>query len=178
MTAPRALGRRFLRAAGWGVVVVLVVAAVQAWQLRGAARGPAPGLAGPVAAGDPAGVVRRAAAEGRPVLVYFWASWCPVCRVSEATVTAVARDWPVVTVAMQSGGRAEVAAWLRDRGLEGLHTFVDERGALAAGWGVRGVPAYFVMDATGCIRYRAAGYTTEAGLRLRLRLAARSTAAC
>ncbi len=169
----RALVGHLLRLAGWTTAAALAVVAVQAWQLRGAAEGPAPPLSGPVAAGDPAGVVRRAVAEGRPVLVYFWASWCRICRLSEGAVAAVGRDWPLVTVAMQSGDREAVAAWLRERGHAGWATFADPRGELAARWGVRGVPAYFVVGPDGRIRHRAVGYTTGTGLRLRLWLASR-----
>ena len=38
-------------------------------------------------------------------------------------------------------------------------------------WGVRAVPASFVVDGTGQIRYVEVGYTTGIGLRLRLWLA-------
>lgn len=27
--------------------------------------------------------------EGRPILLYFWASWCPICRVEEPKVMAI-----------------------------------------------------------------------------------------
>lgn len=30
----------------------------------------------------------RARAEGRPILLYFWASWCPVCRAEEPKIIA------------------------------------------------------------------------------------------
>jgi predicted transcriptional regulator len=48
---------------------------------------------------------------------------------------------------------------------------VDEDGAVAAAWGVRGVPTAFVVDGDGQIRYVTTGVTTRWGLRLRLWLA-------
>jgi thioredoxin-related protein len=44
----------------------------------------------------------------------------------------------------------------------------DPDGALAAAWGVRGVPTFFVVDSQGMIRFREVGYTTGLGLRWRL----------
>jgi uncharacterized membrane protein/thiol-disulfide isomerase/thioredoxin len=39
----------------------------------------------------------RAKAEGRPVLLYFWAGWCPICRAEEPGIreTVEAMDVPV-----------------------------------------------------------------------------------
>jgi hypothetical protein len=42
---------------------------------------------------------------------------------------------------------------------------------IAAQWGVRAVPASFIVDGAGQIRFLEIGYTTGAGLRLRLWLA-------
>lgn len=165
--------KRAARLAAWGLLALALALGVEAWRMRDAAEGPAPPLAGPVAAGDPAAVVEAARRAGRPVLVYFWASWCRICALTAGAIDAVGRDWPVVTVAMQSGSRGEVAAFLARRGRTRWATFADPAGRLAALWGVRGVPAWFVVGPDGTIRHRGMGLTTAAGLRLRLRLAAR-----
>ena len=78
-------------------------------------------------------------AEGRPLLLYVWSAWCPVCRAEEGTVAALAEDWPVLTVAMQSGDAAEVVAFMRTRGLA-YPALVDKEGVLSWSLGVRGVP--------------------------------------
>jgi peroxiredoxin len=48
---------------------------------------------------------------------------------------------------------------------------MDESGVLARRWGVRGVPATFIIDSEGRVDYAGQGYSTELGLRLRLWLA-------
>jgi peroxiredoxin len=48
---------------------------------------------------------------------------------------------------------------------------LDEQGALAARFGVRGVPASFVLGSGGEIKFKEIGYTTELGLRARMWLA-------
>jgi hypothetical protein len=73
----------------------------------------------------------------------------------------------VLTVALQSGGADEVRSHLGKAGVD-LPVILDPHGELAAAYGVRGVPASFVLDGTGHIRFVEMGYTTGPGLRLRL----------
>jgi thiol-disulfide isomerase/thioredoxin len=105
--------------------------------------------------------------------VHFWATWCPSCRLEHGTIQRLSQEHPVVTVAMQSGDAADVAAYLQERGLS-FPVRLDERGEAAARWGVRGVPTTFVVDADGQIRFVTTGFTTDVGLRLRLWLAGRT----
>jgi peroxiredoxin len=44
----------------------------------------------------------------------------------------------------------------------------DPDGHIAAAWGVHAVPASFIIDTDGQIRFVEIGYTTAIGLRLRL----------
>lgn len=160
-------GRRWLR---WAVEIALVAAlivGVRAWQQGGTVRGPAPALAGVLLDGHS---YVLATAAGQPVLVHFWASWCPICRAEQGSIEALAGDYSVVTVAMQSGDDAEVARYLRTESLS-FPVLNDPDGAIAAQWGVRGVPASFIVDGAGQIRFVEVGYTTSVGLRLRLWLA-------
>lgn len=153
----------------WGLealILAAIVAAVTLWQNRGLATGAAPPLAGLRNDGAPADLAEKVGA-GETVLVVFWAAWCPVCRAEEGNIAAVAADWPAVSVAMQSGDAAAVSRHLQERGVA-LPAIVDASGALAAGWGVRSVPAHFIVDPAGKVRFRVVGYATRLGLRARL----------
>lgn len=155
--------RRWLRDL---LVLALVVAAVQWWQARDLPRGAAPPLAGLLVDGRP---FQLDPADG-PYLVHFWASWCPVCRLEQGSIDRLAAAAPVITVATSSGDRDEVAAYLAEQGVT-MPVLMDEEGRIAAAWGVRGVPAAFVVDTAGDIAYATTGYSTGPGLRLRLWLA-------
>jgi thiol-disulfide isomerase/thioredoxin len=159
--------RRWLRRAAEALVLLVLILGIRAWQQSGTASGPAPALAGELLDGKP---VALAVFAGRPVLVHFWATWCPICRAEQGSIDALARDVPVITVAMQSGSRAEVIQFLRKEDLS-FPVLNDPDGVLAARWGVRAVPASFIVDGAGQIRYVEVGYTTGIGLRLRLWLA-------
>ena len=148
-------------------LLLLAVVAIQWWQTRDAASGMAPPLAGRLLDG---GLVSLESYRGRPLLVHFWATWCPVCRVEEGSIDDLARDYPVLTVASNSGTAAEVAAYLKQQGLR-FPVLLDESGDAGRRWGVRGVPASFIVDPDGEIAHVAVGYTTGLGLRVRLWLA-------
>ncbi len=161
--APR---RRWLRWLRDIVLLLLVFAAVQWWQARDLVRGAAPPLNGLLLDGTP---WQLKPAEG-PHLVHFWASWCPICRLEQDSIASLAADWPVITVATNSGTPDEVDAYLAEHRLR-MPVLMDEGGHIARQWGVDGVPATFVIDVDGKIRHAAMGYSTEWGLRLRLWLA-------
>lgn len=150
-------------------ILLLVVAGIQWWQTRDAPSGPAPALAGTLLDGGP---VDLAAERGQPVLVHFWAEWCPICRLEQGSIDALARDHRVISVATSSGDAAAVRAHMQGEGLS-FPVLVDEDGALARAWGLSGVPASFVIDPEGRVVHATRGYTTGLGFRIRLWLAGR-----
>lgn len=148
------------------LILVAIVGAVTMWQNRGLPEGMAPPLAGVRTDGSTVKVGAGETAESAQ-LVVFWATWCPVCRAEEGNIESVAQDWPVVSVAMQSGDREEVAKHLAARGIK-VPAVEDDDGDISIAWGVKVVPAHFILDPAGNIRFRVVGYATTLGLRLRL----------
>ncbi|WP_243457476.1 redoxin domain-containing protein [Ottowia testudinis] len=152
-------------------MVLAVLLGAHAWQTRHVPRGPAPdfsALAVSVEDGAALSLAQwRAAHPGQPVALHFWADWCAICKLEQHSVSRVAADWPVLTVAMQSGDVAAVRRTLGQRSLN-WPTVIDPDGALAARYGFRAVPAWVVIDSKGRISASSVGYTSEAGMRLRL----------
>lgn len=151
------------------VLIVAVLFGVRLYTQRGTVEGPAPPLEGARLDGTPVSLEHYA---GRPILVHFWATWCPVCTFENDSIEALSRDYQVLTVAMQSGDALEIREFMAEREL-GFPVVVDEHGELAQRYGVRGVPASFVIGPQGMIRFKEVGYTTGPGLRLRMWLAGR-----
>ena len=148
-------------------IVFLLIVLVHWWQTRDMAAGPAPDLTGQMLSGE------RASLEdfrGQPVLVHFWATWCPICRTVEDSIESLAADYRVLTVATGSGNAGELRKYMESHDLS-FPVMLDEEGRLGRSWGVRGVPSSFIIDADGNIRSVAMGYTTALGLRFRLWLA-------
>ena len=146
------------------VIVVVIFGLVRSWQLRELTRGSAPEIVAQTLDGEQ---LRLSAMRGRPVLVHFWASWCPVCRIQEKGIHALATNHAVLTVALDTATPQELRRYLQKKGLS-FPVIRDAPGVIAGDYGVRGVPASFVVDSAGIIRFREVGYTTEWGLRARL----------
>ena len=155
----------------WAVEIAIFVAvffAIQAWMARDVPAGAAPDFATVGADGRALSLAEwRAAHPGEAVGVYFWADWCPICTAQQGTIEGVQADYPVLTVAMQSGGAAAVTSVLAERGLDWT-TAIDADGRIAQTYGLRGVPAFVIVDPAGQIRSVSLGYTTGWGLRARL----------
>lgn len=165
-----------------GTVAIAFVAmvAVNAWQTRHVPSGPAPEFQLAVALGPGtvplAGLAQvqalslaqwRAAHPGRAVAIHIWSDWCPFCKMEEPSVTRVAAEWPVLTVASRSGNGPQVARFMAQRQLPWV-AGIDPGGEVSKTYGLSAVPAWVVLDAQGHIRAVASGYTTELGMRARL----------
>ena len=98
---------------------------------------------------------------GRPVLVNFWATWCPPCRLEMPWLQAAADNHAgagLAVLAVNAGERmpaADAPAAIRSfRDAYGL-TFPVLYGpaadAIQSEWGVWGLPASFLVDANGTV---------------------------
>jgi len=150
------------------LLFIAVVMAIRVWQQRDMVSGAAPVLQGTTLAGQP---YKLPAHPDHPVLVHFWATWCPVCRAEQGSIAAIAQDNPdVISIVMQSGKPEEVVRYMREQGVA-FAALNDPDGSISAAWGVHAVPASFIVGPDGQIRFVEVGYTTGLGLRLRLWLA-------
>ncbi|MBV2090857.1 MAG: protein disulfide oxidoreductase [Candidatus Thiodiazotropha sp. (ex Ctena orbiculata)] len=158
------LTRRLL---SWGFQLaglLLVLFLIHLWQTRDLVAGVAPPLSANSLEGLP---VDLESFGNEPVVVHFWATWCPVCKLEASAIEQLAEDHKVVTVAMQSGPAAEVSDYLEANDL-GFTTINDPQGRLSSAWRVRGLPTSYIIDENRQVRFVSVGYTPEFTLRLRL----------
>ena len=157
------------RIKSWGITLLLAVmvfSALSAWKSKDMLLGPAPVLAGY----DLQGQLMTLEPKDEPTLIYFWATWCPICGFTISSIANIAEDYPVITVATTSGSEEEIAAYLAQKNIR-LPVMMDDSGDLGRHWNVTGVPAIFIVDSKGQITHRSLGYASELGLRARLALA-------
>ena len=151
----------------WLVYILLFLVVMQAanwWKTRDAASGNLSELTGELIDGSAFTIAEFA---GDPVLFHFWATWCPICELENDTIQSISQDYQVISIASWSEGEAEVKAYMRDNQLT-FPVMLDTSGELAHTFGVKGVPASFILDPNGEITFVETGYSTEPGLRLRL----------
>lgn len=107
---------------------------------------------------DSAGaVVSLSDFQGKPLLLNFWATWCPPCADELPLFQVVADETPVSVLLVNMGeGQARAAAYLAANGLS-LRTAVDSpvnpEGTLAVArrYRVLGLPTSFFVGADGVV---------------------------
>lgn len=159
--------KRMMRWFLQGVLLLLVLYLIHLWQTWDAVKGDAPPLSGHTLTGELFSLEDR---RDRPLLIYFWATWCPICGISSGTIDRLSQDYAVMTVAMQSGKEAELLGYLQQEKLN-FPVIADPDGRISERWRVNGVPTIYILDHQNRIRSTTLGYTTSLGLRARMWLA-------
>ena len=106
--------------------------------------------------------------EGKPIIIHFWAIWCPTCKIEAANIQSVSEKYTVLTIAVQSGDDREVETYMKENGLD-FKVLNDLDGVWAKKFKVEAYPTTFIYDGKGELRFTEVGYTTTAGLLLRLK---------
>ncbi|MCW8962273.1 MAG: redoxin domain-containing protein [Gammaproteobacteria bacterium] len=156
--------KRILKYAVYLLIFIIASQLGQIWLQRDTVIGKAPAIVALDIEGQP---VSLANYKGKPVLLYFWATWCPICRFEHSTITSLAEDYQVLGIALQSGEASEVMTHMQEEGAV-YRVINDPDGVLSARYGIRGVPTSFIIDSSGDIRATLSGFTTGLSLRYRL----------
>jgi len=110
------------------------------------------------------------AQRDKPLLLHFWATWCPVCKLEQSSIQSISNKHNVITVAMQSGDKAELNSYMHNEKLS-FPVIVDNDGAITNRFGIQAVPVSFIINTEGKIVFIESGFTSSWGLKLRLWLA-------
>ena len=108
--------------------------------------------------------------KGKPILIHFWGTWCPVCKQEAPNIVRVARRYPVLTIAVNSRSNEYIRAWMQEHGIT-YPVLNDPSGRWAQRFKVTVYPSNFIYDATGRLKFTEVGYSTTAGLLARMKMA-------
>ncbi len=107
--------------------------------------------------------------RGEPLVVHFWATWCPTCKLEASNIDALAKEYNVVTIAVNSGDSKAINAFMKERQLS-YKVISDAEGSLANKFNIQGYPTTLIYTQKGRLKFAEVGYSTTVGLKARLRL--------
>jgi cytochrome c biogenesis protein CcmG/thiol:disulfide interchange protein DsbE len=113
-----------------------------------------PGLTGPgFTAAD-------LSSTGTPVLVNFFASWCPPCAEEHPMLMQLQKQGVIIWGIAYKDVKQDTLNFLKERGDPFTRLAQDQPGRVAIDWGVTGVPESFLVDGKGIVRWHMPGPLT------------------
>lgn len=106
--------------------------------------------------------------QDKPILVYFWGTWCGVCTHTSPTINQLAQDktGQVVSIAIQSGNNDELNAYMQNKGYQFV-VINDDAGQIFKAWQGQVTPSYVIIK-NGKITQGFTGLAPLWSLKLRL----------
>lgn len=105
--------------------------------------------------------------KNEPILIHFWATWCPTCKAEAPNIETISENYNVLTIALKSGSDTEIEEYLKSRGLN-FKVVNDIDGAITEKFGVSIFPTTIIYDKNGEVFFSDVGYTSTFGLWLRM----------
>lgn len=144
-----------------GGIILAIFLAIHAWQHKDVTQGVAPNISGINLAGE---TVTLSDFQGQPLLVHFFAPWCPVCKANHSNIIHISQHYPVLMVVVQTEDN-ELNQWLADHPEDRqLPMVLDPKGEWLHAFGAKALPTNVFVDAQGNISTTELGYITTLGL--------------
>jgi len=107
--------------------------------------------------------------KDKPLLVHFWAIWCPVCKLEAANIESVSTTYDVISIAVKSGSDEALKTFMKEYDL--TYTVIDDQsGELAKKFNIEAYPTTLIYNGKGELKFTEVGYSTTLGLKARLEL--------
>ncbi len=155
-------------------VLALIFLGVSIWQTRDlvASGEPAPALTAPRLEGETFSLETQ---RGKTVLLYFFAPWCSVCKVSASNALWIRKivspsRLEVAAVALDYESEASIVEFVKDAGIEALPV-VRGTDDIRDRFKITAYPTFYIIDAEGRVHTKGVGYSTLVGMLIRALLA-------
>jgi len=146
------------------LLLIAVFIGIQVWQSLGVIKGQAPIILDQSLEGNEIDLRQY---QSKPVVIYFWAEWCPICKYETPVINELAKNYQVISVVTFAENKQGIVQYLKDESID-MPVIYDENNEWARLYNVNAVPMSFIIDAKGNVRFVEKGFTSSIGLRLRL----------
>ncbi len=107
--------------------------------------------------------------KDKPILIHFWATWCPICKVEAPNIEKISKDYEVITIAVQSGSKKQIQEYISEHKLS-FKVVDDTNGFYSKKFNIKVFPTTFIYDKNKKLKFSEVGYTTTLGLYTRVML--------
>ncbi len=104
-------------------------------------------------------------AAGKISLIYFFAPWCRVCKLSMSNLNKIQGEMPdlnIQIIALDYESNDDVLDFVKDLGISAPVFFGNED--VRKAWRITAYPSYYILDENGVIRARSVGYSSKYGM--------------
>lgn len=105
--------------------------------------------------------------HNKPVLIHFWATWCPTCKVEASNIEFVSKYYDIVTIAVNSGNKEKVIDYLLENNFS-FNVLNDINSSYSQEFNVAAFPTTFIYNKNRELVFSEVGYTSTIGLMLRM----------
>ncbi len=102
----------------------------------------------------------------KPILVHFWATWCPVCKVEAPNIQTLSKYYNVVTIAVKSD-KNNIKNYMKKNNLN-FKVINDSDGFIAEQFHINVYPSTFIYNKDKKLIFSEVGYTSTFGMWVRL----------
>ena len=103
----------------------------------------------------------------KPILIHFWATWCPTCKLEASNIQTIYNNYEVVTIAVKSGSNEDINRWLKENDYD-FNVVNDQSGFISSNFNISAFPTTFIYDKDKKLVFSDVGYTSTWGLILRM----------
>ena len=105
--------------------------------------------------------------NNKPLMVHFWATWCPVCKIEAPNIQQVSKHYNVITIAVNSGSDENIKQYLKENNLD-FKVINDQKSNHSQMFNIKVFPTTIIYDKDKKVVFSEVGYTSTLGLYLRM----------
>ncbi|RLA70239.1 MAG: protein disulfide oxidoreductase [Epsilonproteobacteria bacterium] len=105
--------------------------------------------------------------EDKPILIHFWATWCPTCKLEASNIEMISKQYEVISVAVNSGSNKEIQNYLNEHGFT-FKVVNDQQSIYSSEFKIAAFPTTFIYDKNRNLVFSEVGYTSTIGLYFRM----------
>jgi len=103
----------------------------------------------------------------KPIMIHFWSTWCPVCKIEAPNIQRVSKDYNVLTIASQSGSNKDIIKYLKENNVD-FKFINDFDNSYSEQFNITVFPTTLIYDKDKNLIFSEVGYTSTLGLYLRM----------